>query len=165
MPDQIEVKTAQPRNQRDQIRTMNAHTNVPSEKSLDSAVVTSAGNFNQLNSMFNQRFMNHMPLGMMNMNPIVGMVGGSTSGVNSIGSGMNALFNVGTMGNGTAMRFGMGSMGNFGFLPSLTIPSVMRPQTHPMRFGIIEGLGRMRGVSTIGPSRTTRGQHFHPYTR
>jgi hypothetical protein len=162
MPDQIEVKTAQPRNQRDQIRTMNPHTNAPSEKSLDSAVVTSAGNFNHLNSMFNQRFMNHMPLGMMNMNPIVGMVGG----VNSMGSGMNALFNVGTMGNGTAMRFGMGSMGNVGIVPSLTIPSIMRPQTHAMKFGVLEGLGRMGGVSTIGPSRTTRGQHsFHPYSR
>lgn len=130
---------------------------------MESAVLSSPGNFmlmNQPNPMFNQRFMNHLPLGMMNMNPM-----GGISVINSMGSGMDSLFNVGTMGNTNAMRFGMGSIGNLGIIPAIA-PPIMRPQAHAMGFSMNKSFGRMGGVSTIGPSRTTRGQHsFHPYTR
>jgi len=168
-PRQIEVKAAQPRSQRDQARAATS-SNVVSEQSMDPAMlVTPPGNFvNQPNpglAMLNQRFLNNMPLALMNPG-MMGMGMNALSmghnmfpGVNPIGLGMDGMFNLGNL---TSMRLGMGPMGSLGM--GGAIPAFLRNTSQTgMRPG---GVGGMGGLPATGPTRTMRGHHsFHPYAR
>lgn len=115
--------------------------------------------------MLNPRF---LPLGMMNMNQMMGMgfnglnMGSSVPGMNPMGVGMDGIFNIGNMGG---IRLGMGPIGGLGIGAGLALPTALRntPQPNGLRPA---GMGRVTG-SALGPSRTTsRGHHsFHPYAR
>ena len=116
-------------------------------------------------AMLNQRFLNNMPLALMNpgMMGVPGMNALNMSHnmlpVHPMGLGMDGMFNLGNL---NTMRLGMGPIGNFGM--GGAFPAFLRntPQTG-MRPG---GMGGMGGLSTTGPTRTMRGHHtFHPYAR
>jgi len=141
---------------------------------MDPAMLaTPPGNFvNQPNpglAMFNQRFLNNMPLALMNP----GMMGmGSMNalnmghnmlpGVNPMGLGMDGMFNLGNL---TSMRLGMGPIGNLGM--GGVIPAFLRNNSQTgMWPGGVGNLGGMGGLPATGPTRTMRGHNsFHPYAR
>ena len=111
--------------------------------------------------MLNPRFLNQMPVGMMNVNQMMGLGfnGLNIGGMNPMGVSMDGMFNMNTM------RLGMGPIGRLGIGTGLALPTVLR--TTPQPSGLRPpGMGRITGTS-LGPSRiTSRGQHsFHPYAR
>jgi RNA-binding protein Musashi len=168
---QIEVKAAQPRSQRDQGRTPPSHPNsFELVEQTTSAALNFAPTVHQLPlSMLYQQM--QLPLGVLNMNPMVGMgmngfvIGqGMPTTLNMMGTGLDMNSSFSNMGNMGAMRLGHGPIGGMGagnFIGGGGSAVVgTRSSNH-------QHAGRTIGGSTSGPTRTTiRGQHsFHPYAR
>ncbi|CAK5276106.1 unnamed protein product [Mycena citricolor] len=166
---EIEVKAAQPRSQRDQVRqqqqTTNASFNDTNSRtpSINPQQQMSMMMQRQMPMMANATGMNSMGMGMgmgMGMNPMMGM-GMGMNPMAMMGMGMNPMMGMGMggmngmMGGGMgmgAMRMGMGPMTGMG------MRSMMGP-----------GVGRMAAMNANaqGAARNNmRGQHnFHPYSR
>ena len=140
---------------------------------MDPALLAPPINFlNQSNpglAMLNHRFLNNMPVAVMNPGMMgmgintLNMGNNFLPGVNNpMGLGMDGMFNLGNL---TTMRLGMGPIGNLGMGSS--IPAFLRSASQTgMRPGAMGNFGGMGGLSATGPTRTTRGhQNFHPYAR
>lgn len=161
-PPQIEVKTAQPRSQRDQARNLPGNRE-PYFNDQDSRTppipsvpfsAQQAGN--PAASMLYQRMMNQVPpmsnaTGVNMMNPMMmGMMGmggmGGMAGMNSMGGNMPGMNGMGGMGmNGMGMMGGgMGPMGGMN-------PMAMRMGMNaPMGMGMMGQPGAAMGMGNMG---------------
>lgn len=166
---QIEVKTAQPRSQRDQARNLAANRepyfNDQDTRTPSAPIVPfnaqQAGN--PAASMLYQRMMNQLPPmnGAPNMNVMNPMMMGMGLGMGGMG-GMNNMGHMGGMnGLGSLGMGGMGMMGGMGPMNGMNPMAMRMGMNGPMGMGMMGQPGAGLGIGNVG-MRMRQGMGMGP---